>query len=57
MSQPIATSFTLPNGTVLKNRLIKSAMSETLGTTDNRVTPVLAELYVTCPRTFGPLET
>jgi 2,4-dienoyl-CoA reductase-like NADH-dependent reductase (Old Yellow Enzyme family) len=37
--------FTLPNGTVIKNRLAKSAMSEALGTTDNRVTYGLARLY------------
>lgn len=37
--------FTLPNGTVVKNRLAKSAMSEALGTTDNRVTYGLARLY------------
>lgn len=38
-------SFTLPNGTVLKNRLVKSALSEALGTMDNRVTPALPRLY------------
>ncbi len=37
--------FTLPNGTVLKNRLVKSALSEALGTMDNRVTPQLPRLY------------
>jgi 2,4-dienoyl-CoA reductase-like NADH-dependent reductase (Old Yellow Enzyme family) len=37
--------FTLPNGSVIKNRLVKSAMSEALGTTDNRVTFGLARLY------------
>lgn len=37
--------FTLPNGTVLKNRLVKSALSEALGTMDNRVTPALPRLY------------
>ncbi len=37
--------FTLPNGTVIKNRLVKSALSETLGTTDNHVTMGLARLY------------
>jgi len=40
-----ARPFTLPNGTVVKNRLAKSAMSEALGTTDNRVTEALVELY------------
>ena len=37
----------LPCGAVLKNRLGKSAMSEALGTRDNRVTPKLARLYRT----------
>lgn len=37
--------FTLPNGTIVKNRLAKSAMSEALGTTDNRVTSGLVRLY------------
>lgn len=37
--------FTLPNGTVVKNRLFKSAMSEGLGTWDNRMTPQLVRLY------------
>lgn len=41
----LAQSFTLPNGTQLKNRLVKSAMSEALGTVDNRVTPQLVRLY------------
>lgn len=40
-----ATPFTLPNGTVVKNRLVKSAMSEALGTTDNHATPALVRLY------------
>ena len=35
----------LPCGATLKNRLGKSAMSETLGTTDNRVTARLTRLY------------
>ena len=35
----------LPNGTVLRNRLAKAAMSETLGTYDNRPTPDLVQLY------------
>jgi 2,4-dienoyl-CoA reductase-like NADH-dependent reductase (Old Yellow Enzyme family) len=38
-------ALTLPNGTVLRNRLAKAAMSETLGTYDNRPTPALAALY------------
>lgn len=44
-AQVLAQSFTLPNGAVLKNRLAKSAMSEALGTTDNRVTEGLPRLY------------
>lgn len=39
------TSFTLSNGTVVPNRIAKSAMSEALGTADNRVTDELVELY------------
>lgn len=35
----------LPNGSVLRNRLAKSSMSETLGTYDNHATPRLVELY------------
>ena len=41
----LSTPFTLPNGTKLPNRLLKSAMSEALGTVDNRVTPALVTLY------------
>ncbi len=41
----LAQSFTLANGTVIKNRFAKSAMSEALGTTDNRVTERLPTLY------------
>jgi len=37
--------LTLPNGTVVANRLFKSAMSEGLATWDNRVTPQLVTLY------------
>ncbi len=44
-AQVLAQPFTLPNGVTLKNRLVKSAMSEALGTTDNRVTPGLVRLY------------
>lgn len=44
-AQVLAQSFTLPNGTVIKNRLAKSAMSEGFGTWDNRVTPGLVRLY------------
>lgn len=41
----LAQPLTLANGTVIKNRFAKSAMSEALGTIDNRVTPALANLY------------
>ena len=41
----IARSFCLPCGQTLKNRLMKSAMSEALGTADNHVTPGLVTLY------------
>lgn len=44
-AQVLAQPFTLPNGTVIKNRLMKSAMSESLATYDNHVTPALARLY------------
>ena len=41
LNQPLR----LPNGTVLRNRLAKAAMSETLGTYDNRPTPELVQSY------------
>lgn len=41
----LAQPLTLPNGSTLPNRLAKSALSETLGTMDNRVTPGLVRLY------------
>ena len=41
LNQPLR----LPNGTVLRNRLAKAAMSATLGTSDNRPTPALVQLY------------
>lgn len=44
-AQRLAQPLTLPNGSVLPNRLAKSALSETLGTMDNRVTPALVRLY------------
>ena len=37
-AQTLNQPFTLPNGSIIKNRLAKSAMSEALGTTDNHVT-------------------
>ena len=42
---PLAQPLRLANGSVLRNRLAKSSMSETLGTYDNHATPVLVELY------------
>ncbi|EDY85488.1 NADH oxidase, putative [gamma proteobacterium HTCC5015] len=45
MSTRPQDTLTLPSGTVLKNRLAKSAMSEALGTVDNRPTEALNTLY------------
>ncbi|MFQ3201925.1 MAG: 2,4-dienoyl-CoA reductase-like NADH-dependent reductase (Old Yellow Enzyme family), partial [Zhongshania sp.] len=42
-------TFTLPGGSKLINRIAKSAMSEALGTMDNRATEKLVQLY----RTWG----
>lgn len=39
-------ALTLPNGSRLKNRLAKSAMSEALGTTDNHATEALVRWCV-----------
>ena len=44
-AQTLAQSFRLPNGVVVPNRLSKSAMSEALGTMDNRPTERLERLY------------
>lgn len=41
----LAQPLTLPNGTVLKNRLAKSALSEALCGHGGRVTPQLIALY------------
>jgi len=41
LNQPLS----LPNGSVLRNRLAKAAMSETLGTYGNRPTEALVRLY------------
>ncbi|MFN3887822.1 MAG: NADH oxidase, partial [Aquabacterium sp.] len=41
----LAQPFTLPNGSVVRNRLFKSAMSEALGTRAGAPTPELARLY------------
>ena len=38
--------LTLPNGTQIKNRLAKAAMSEQLGSTANRPTPELTRAYI-----------
>ncbi len=43
--QKIASSFTLPNGSVLKNRIAKSAMSENIGTLRNAPTATLIHAY------------
>ncbi|HWU68681.1 MAG TPA: NADH:flavin oxidoreductase/NADH oxidase family protein [Stenotrophobium sp.] len=44
-AQILAQPFHLPNGTRIPNRLAKSAMSEALGTMDNRPTARLERLY------------
>ena len=41
----LAQTMTLPNGSQIKNRLVKSAMSEALGTRDGSSTPELNRLY------------
>lgn len=41
----LAQELKLPNGQVVKNRLLKSAMSETMGSADNRVTADFPRLY------------
>ena len=43
----LAQPFTLPNGAVVKNRLLKSAMSEALGNRERAATPELVTLYGT----------
>lgn len=43
----LGQSFTLPCGARLDNRILKSAMSEILGTADHAPTPRLARLYKT----------
>ena len=43
--ETLAQSFTLPNGQIVRNRTLKSAMSETLATPDNRVSEALVTLY------------
>jgi 2,4-dienoyl-CoA reductase-like NADH-dependent reductase (Old Yellow Enzyme family) len=41
----LSQSLTLPNGAVVKNRLLKSAMSEALAKRDGAATPELVHLY------------
>jgi 2,4-dienoyl-CoA reductase-like NADH-dependent reductase (Old Yellow Enzyme family) len=41
----LAQPLRLPNGSILRNRIAKSAMSEALGSYDNHVTPQLPRLY------------
>ena len=43
--QLISSAFTLPNGSVLTNRIVKSAMSENIGTYANAPTPTLIRAY------------
>ena len=45
MTTTLATPLLLGNGQRLPNRIAKSAMSEALGTMDNRATPELVRLY------------
>jgi 2,4-dienoyl-CoA reductase-like NADH-dependent reductase (Old Yellow Enzyme family) len=45
MTPSIFTSFTLPNGQVLKNRLVKAAMEENLATADHLPGDELKRLY------------
>ncbi len=47
VAETLARPLTLANGQVIPNRFAKSAMSETMCTFDNRVTPALATLYGT----------
>ena len=43
--ETIAQAFTLPNKTTIKNRLLKSAMSEGLGYKNGAPKPELSTLY------------
>ena len=45
MNTTLSSSLTIPNGAVIRNRFGKSAMSEALGTVDNRMTDALPRLY------------
>jgi len=44
-AQTLSQSVTLKNGSVIPNRFAKSALSETLGSVDLRVTKALPKLY------------
>ncbi|MDI9244411.1 NADH:flavin oxidoreductase/NADH oxidase family protein [Marinobacter sp. CHS3-4] len=46
-AEVLSKPLTLPNGATIPNRFAKSAMSETLGTIDNRMTQDLVTLYRT----------
>ena len=41
----LASNFTLPNGSILQNRIAKSAMSENMGTLNNAPTKNLIDTY------------
>jgi 2,4-dienoyl-CoA reductase-like NADH-dependent reductase (Old Yellow Enzyme family) len=45
LANSLSAPFKLPNGTLLKNRIAKAAMSETLGTAANSATDGLVRLY------------
>ncbi len=45
MTNLLRSPLTLPCGATLPNRLVKAAMSEALGTRDNRITPGLVQVY------------
>jgi 2,4-dienoyl-CoA reductase-like NADH-dependent reductase (Old Yellow Enzyme family) len=47
MTSPLASPITLPNGSVLPNRLAKSAMTEGLADKHDLPTPALIQLYKT----------
>jgi 2,4-dienoyl-CoA reductase-like NADH-dependent reductase (Old Yellow Enzyme family) len=47
MTSPLASTLSLPNGTVLPNRLCKSAMTEGLADKFDLPTPALMQLYKT----------
>ena len=46
-AHPLSEPLTLPNGSMIKNRFFKSAMSEALGTKDHNASPNLVTLYNT----------